>query len=1043
MKKRTKSLMILIIMILVGNVFGQVEDLGIPQGLNGKVSQNVPYEYLPVFDLRQAIYEDSINDLNKVGPWRFGFLHEVSFSLSNTGNWTSLNNGARIWRLGITSINALSLNLIFDEFKMPEGGHVYLYAPNGDQILGAYTQKNHNPEYILGTEIITGDSLIIEYYEPANVLGQGELSIGYATHGYRSLKYYARNLKHSFERGFDDSGDCNYDALCTSFADPFTSSWDGPINSVAMIVSGGNGICSGALINNTCEDGTPYFLTADHCLGNSNAPSTLSWAFRFNWQDSSAVSCPGGNSMNPGNNYNQTQYGAQVRANNSNSDFALLEIQNMTQVDVQNYGAFYAGWDNSDSVMTNTGGQALAIGVHHPSGDIKKKCIFNGAPYKSFNAGAQVWWVDSWDQGVTEPGSSGSPLFDKNKRIIGQLYGGAAACNGNSNNGLHDYYGRFGVSWDDVTGANNNLESWLDGNNGACPSTGLTILDGFDPNAPTAPNDAELLSISPSGVICGASFITEVVLRNNGSNLLTSVTITYNIDGGISQTFNWSGNLMPAGIQLVTLPNISTTAGSHTITAVTTNPNNTIDTNPSNDSVSNVFNLKPDGQFVYLDLDLDCWGAEVSWEVLETSVNTVLFSGGPYINNAPNGVMGISDSFCLDTGCYTYIISDSYGDGMFGSQYGTCSVDGYYNITTINTDTILELTAPNANFGFADTNQFCVPPLSLQAKFNSNLKRGCLPLLVNFTDLSIGSPVSWNWSFPGGTPSNSLLQNPQNIQYNNPGIYPVSLTINDGSATNMLIYNTYLTVYDSLNVSITSAEPTCINSCDGIGSTTITGGSGGYTAVWSQVNPIDPNALCVGMYDVEIVDSIGCSASNTVFIDFSGSPLIANASVSSSTVYLSSGSTVNFVDSSINASSYIWDFGDGSTASIPNPSHTYTAIGSYNVSLIVSDGYCSDTITFLITVEEFNTVDDELFELLIYPNPSNNGTIYIRSNNYVGKTNLMLRDTRGRLLEKSLIDLGETATELNFDLPSGVYILNVQKEGINKTVKLIINSKRI
>ena len=58
----------------------------------------------------------------------------------------------------------------------------------------------------------------------------------------------------------------------------------------------------------------------------------------------------------------------------------------------------------------------------------------------------QVWYMDAWDEGVTEPGSSGSPLFDQNGRIIGQLYGGSAACQGTSANG-YDYYGRLGVSW--------------------------------------------------------------------------------------------------------------------------------------------------------------------------------------------------------------------------------------------------------------------------------------------------------------------------------------------------------------------------------------------------------------------------------------------------------------------------------------------------------------------------------------------------------------------------------------------------------------------
>ena len=99
----------------------------------------------------------------------------------------------------------------------------------------------------------------------------------------------------------------------------------------------------------------------------------------------------------------------------------------------------YAGWDVSGSTPSS------AVGIHHPSGDIKKICFENNSPYQSTAGGAAVWWISAWEDGVTEPGSSGSPLFDQNHRIIGQLYGGAAACSGSVNNGAYDYYGRMDV----------------------------------------------------------------------------------------------------------------------------------------------------------------------------------------------------------------------------------------------------------------------------------------------------------------------------------------------------------------------------------------------------------------------------------------------------------------------------------------------------------------------------------------------------------------------------------------------------------------------
>ena len=78
---------------------------------------------------------------------------------------------------------------------------------------------------------------------------------------------------------------------------------------------------------------------------------------------------------------------------------------------------------------------------------MKKICFDDDSPSQQNQFGAAVWYIDQWELGVTEGGSSGSPLFDQNHRVIGQLYGGGAACAGSVNNGQPDWYGRFDVSW--------------------------------------------------------------------------------------------------------------------------------------------------------------------------------------------------------------------------------------------------------------------------------------------------------------------------------------------------------------------------------------------------------------------------------------------------------------------------------------------------------------------------------------------------------------------------------------------------------------------
>ena len=202
------------------------------------------------------------------------------------------------------------------------------------------------------------------------------------------------------------------------------------------------------IINNTSNDGTPYFLTANHCFSN---PS--SWAFRFGWISPTPVCATTAPSTNGPTNL--TISGATEIARDAGSDFALVEIN---QAIPEDWDRVFAGWDRSEITPDFT------VGIHHPAGDIMKVCRDNDQPIQAINAGAQTWEITTagggWEIGVTEPGSSGSPLFDAEGRIIGQLYGGGAACSGTVDNGLYDYYGRLGVSWEGGGSPSSRLRDW-------------------------------------------------------------------------------------------------------------------------------------------------------------------------------------------------------------------------------------------------------------------------------------------------------------------------------------------------------------------------------------------------------------------------------------------------------------------------------------------------------------------------------------------------------------------------------------------------------
>ena len=216
--------------------------------------------------------------------------------------------------------------------------------------------------------------------------------------------------------------------------------------------------------------------------------------------------------------------------------------------------------------------------------------------------------------------------------------------------------------------------------------------------------DAGIIEIlNPGPTVCGNSFTPEVVLRNFGTTTLNSVEINYEWNG-TQNVFNWTGSLPQGQTETVSLPLQIAPNGSYTFTASTSNPNSLSDLNLNNDTSINNFVVDLNGQYIYLELTLDCYASETSWSIADDSGNTI-YTGGGYTDG--NGETVI-ESFCLAVGCYTFEILDSYGDGMYGSQWQNCTVDGDYTITDQNNTVLVDMTAQDANFGFGTTHQFCV-----------------------------------------------------------------------------------------------------------------------------------------------------------------------------------------------------------------------------------------------------------------------------------------------------------------------------------------------
>ena len=674
----TKSFFLSFFLLLSLVTFSQQGDGGLPKTFKEVIDYNkIDKRVFDEPNIAALKIEDSLTDNSGTAPWRFGFNNNTNINISNSGTWINLPNGDRIWQLVVVCKNALTINLTFSQTVIPSGNELYVYNPSKDFILGKFTASHlYNGE--LGTELVPGEITIVEYFVPKGS-SIGNVNICTVTHGYRTPNEFLL-------KAFGGSGACNVNVNC-----PEGAAWTQQRNSVVMLVSGSNGFCTGALINNTLNDGKPYVLTANHCYSN---PAT--WIFRFQWESTSCI--------NPSTSPTfQSLSGAVLRAQGTPSDFCLVEITGglVNGTVPAAYTPYFSGWDNTETISPS------AVCIHHPSGDIKKIAIENNALISTSFGGSPSnshWGVLSWDLGVTEPGSSGSPLFNQNRRIIGQLHGGASACGASV---LSDEYGKVSVSWNPAgSTTSGQLKHWLDPNN-----TNASFVDGYDPsNAPTITLDAGLSnSAFIQTSLCGSNYIPNVTISNGGSQTVTTAVISYSIDGGTAQNYNWNGSLAQFQTQVINLPPVQLLPGNHTFSATVSQVNNGVDELSVNNATNTQFLVTAINQtsnLLKVTLLTDNYSSETYMEVLSSNGTVVWFQGnesfaGTYgTNNTPGPTDPTSPLLDNTTynwdvplslnDCYTFKIYDYYGDGLSGFI-----ADGSLSLANHNNINFYTLSTPN------------------------------------------------------------------------------------------------------------------------------------------------------------------------------------------------------------------------------------------------------------------------------------------------------------------------------------------------------------
>lgn len=412
--------------VLPGSAYAQISEGGTPTSFKyqNTLKSDLPTVQIPI--------NFSVEDLKTVDRWqvsqgaplKVGVLLPTDLTIDNAGSWNTLPDGKRVWRLQVQAKDAIALMLSFRDFYIPENGKLFIYSSDKTHLIGAFTHHTNPPTKEYATEFLAGDKIILEYEAGISENEHPRIAIDAVGYGYNHL-HVSRTMA---DTGPGTSGSCMVNINCEE-----GEAWQTEKNGVCqMTLPIGNYIyiCSGALVNNTAEDLKPYILSAFHCI-DLDIPVTEKnlnkYTFYFHFEH---TGCENNSSIASYRTITGCKKIAGIPLDGGSDGLLLL----LNQTIPEHYNAYYNGWDRS-----NTAAQS-GVGIHHPSGDYMKISTFNkvartstwygidnikGAPNAHWNV---VFEQTANGHAVTEGGSSGSPLFNQNKQIVGTLSGGSSSC---------------------------------------------------------------------------------------------------------------------------------------------------------------------------------------------------------------------------------------------------------------------------------------------------------------------------------------------------------------------------------------------------------------------------------------------------------------------------------------------------------------------------------------------------------------------------------------------------------------------------------------
>lgn len=1056
-----QKLILFVALTLVGllPLNAQVSGGGLPASFNEHFKEALSssaHQKIDVgtIDVEALLLEDAVNDaMGRI--YRVGSVITTSYNVENSGTWETLSNGSRVWRLTLKSEGAMALALNFEEeVYIPYGGKLFAYNKAKTHLLGNFS--NSTPAFA-AMQMVEGDEITLEYIAEPGITELPQINISSVVHCYRGVEEFVNGFKKGLP--YEKADNCEVDVACSE-----GDSWTDQINAVVhytFVQSASMYVCSASTINNTSNDCTPYILTAWHCGERTAGSSISSWTWYWNYQKATC-STGSANASDPSKG-TQTMTGGTVRASSGNgtlnnppgtnqvagSDFYLVELNSQPPV---SYNVYYAGWDRSNT------GSPSGVGIHHPAGSAKKISTYGTTlTSTTYNGGAAnahwrvVWQATANGHGVTEGGSSGSPIFNNSGRIVGQLSGGSSFCTSTSS---PDLYGKVYTDWD-LCGTTNNarLKPWLDPGN-----TGVTSMDGaYYPCAPSAPvadfvgvpttvnvgNNVQFTDLT-SGVPTGWSwtitpgsagvewsYVTGTSTSQNPQvqfNTVGFYTISLTASNGLGSDtetkVDYIEVVVPTDpcdatssncdeyIQNVTLETIDNTtactnygdysAMSTTLTkgqtyTVTVMPavGATIGSAYTNDEIAVWIDYNND-------LDFDDAGEQVGYVLVGTGWSPDMTFTVPMTATAGSLHMRARISYNPDDGAITPCGTSQWGE-----------VEDYTVVLQDPFSSTISLTCPGNSTINASSGGSTVPDLTASATVSTDCPAGMASVTQSpaaGTALSEGSNVITITAMDNCGSTETCTTT---ITYVN----DVTLNLTCGSDVSVLAST------DGSTMPNITGDATATSNCP-TGSVSVT------------QSPSAGSALAEGANTVTITATDGCGNVETCTVTVTyTNDVVLNLTCGSDLTYVASvdGTTLPDVTSSASASSNC-PSGSVSVAQSPTAGTTMTP-GANVVTVTATDG-CGNTETCTVTVTYQDDLGIEdasvLTNVMIYPNPTE-GNLFVDLTNIPNVVTVELYDLTGKLISTTTNHSNPVVKVDMNNLSRGMYQIRLTSNSITST----------